>query len=632
MRQKPSRPLSWRKKLVFSVVTTLGILTALELGLIFVGVRPVTDTRDPLLGFSHQLPLMELVRSPDGEDYYQTAAVKLVWFNAQQFPKQKAENCRRVFCLGGSTTYGHPYDDNTSFCGWLRESLPLVDATGSWEVINCGGISYASYRVVRLMEELANYQPDLFVVYSVHNEFLERRTYADILDRPESLLHLQSWLNQTRTFALMDRLLHQPSNTPRPTPDKEQTIAPENYLSAEVDEILNHTIGPVDYHRDEAWRQRVLKHYQWNLNRMVDIAQRAGAKIVFVTPASNERNCSPFKSEPAPGLSAESASELSRLLEQAATLAAQGEYREAEQTLISALKIDPEHAEAHYRLGQAYWNTQNLAEAEREFKLALNYDVCPLRALPAIEQAVRKIAQERAVALVDFEAQLRQQCRQRFGHGCLGDEFFLDHVHPTIDVNQWLAGWIIEELQQQSLVGGRAWEAVPQADKDQVAQRVMSRVDNYAHGVSLRNLAKVLHWSGKFAEAAPRASDALELIPNDPESRFVLADCLKNTGDVAGSLVQYDLLFSAGQDWGRAYLPYGELLLNQQDYTKAKTYLLLAVLREPQRAYVHYLLGKTHLALREYDFAYQSLAEANRLYPNDTETLKLLEQAKSATP
>ena len=35
-----------------------------------------------------------------------------------------------------------------------------------------------------LMEELAEYQPDLFVVYSGNNEFLEKRTYGKLLDEP----------------------------------------------------------------------------------------------------------------------------------------------------------------------------------------------------------------------------------------------------------------------------------------------------------------------------------------------------------------------------------------------------------------------------------------------------------------
>ena len=77
------------------------------------------------------------------------------FFNKQQFDRKKDKGVTRVFCLGGSTTFGRPYDDLTSFCGWLRELLPVADPSRKWELINAGGISYASYRVAALMEELS---------------------------------------------------------------------------------------------------------------------------------------------------------------------------------------------------------------------------------------------------------------------------------------------------------------------------------------------------------------------------------------------------------------------------------------------------------------------------------------------
>ena len=111
-----------------------------------------------------------------------TAQNKRGYFNVQGFPQVKAPGTYRIFTLGGSTTYGRPYDDKTSFSGWLREFLPMADSQRNWEVINAGGISYASYRVAHLMEELVNYQPDLFIIYTGHNEFLEERTYGQIRD------------------------------------------------------------------------------------------------------------------------------------------------------------------------------------------------------------------------------------------------------------------------------------------------------------------------------------------------------------------------------------------------------------------------------------------------------------------
>ena len=53
-----------------------------------------------------------------------TATGRRGHFNLQRFEREKPENNYRIFCLGGSTTYGRPYDDRTSFCGWLRRLLP----------------------------------------------------------------------------------------------------------------------------------------------------------------------------------------------------------------------------------------------------------------------------------------------------------------------------------------------------------------------------------------------------------------------------------------------------------------------------------------------------------------------------
>ena len=89
------------------------------------------------------------------------------------------------------------------------------------------------------------------------------------------------------------------------------------------------------------------------------------------------------------------------------------------------------------------------SEAQTEFRGALNEDVCPLRAVDEINQSIRSVASDLNVAVVDFESLLRDKCNRDLGHGCLGEEYFLDHVHPTIEVNRELALWIIESLKER---------------------------------------------------------------------------------------------------------------------------------------------------------------------------------------
>ena len=144
-----------------------------------------------------------------------------------------------------------------------------------------------------------------------------------------------------------------------------------------------------------------------------------------------------------------------------------------------------------------------------------------------------------------------------------------------------------------------------------------------------RNLAKTLHWAGKFEEAEPHARNALDRLPDDPESRFVLADCLKNTGRYGEAIDEYDRLFAFDFDFERAYHQFGYLLAQEGYFAKAKAYLILAAVREPENASIQYTLGTVHLRLGEYDFAVESLSESDRRYPNDASTLYLLAQAKA---
>ena len=147
----PLRALSKWKKCGYAALAFVLFFSLLEALLFLLGVTPSLYDEDPYLGFSGSTPLFV---AKSGEPRMETARNKQRWFNYQTFLIDKAPDTLRIFCLGGSTTYGRPYEDPHSFCGWLREYLPEADSSKQYEVINAGGISYASYRLSHLMEEL----------------------------------------------------------------------------------------------------------------------------------------------------------------------------------------------------------------------------------------------------------------------------------------------------------------------------------------------------------------------------------------------------------------------------------------------------------------------------------------------
>ncbi len=420
---KPRRKIPWYRRVVYSLQPALIILSAFEFGLRLAGFQSLCSTEDPLVGFTAVNPLFEPV---DGMPKLMvTAPNKRVWFNEQIFLKTKPAGMRRVFCVGGSTTYGRPYSDATSYCGWLRKLLPKL--TGQdWEVINAGGVSYASYRNASLMQELARYEPDLFIVYSAHNEFLERRTYAGLFARPSWLRNTQGLLEKSCLVSMMVRWLNAGSQNGLANESQSKTsedqsgasgqvAAGVDRLPAEVDERLNHTLGPTDYTRDDAWAEKVLVHYRLNIQRMVDMARDCGAEIVFITPASNESDCSPFKSELATGLVMADQNAFAMALDTARQAAAESTWETAIASYQSALQLDPRHPDANFELGRALGEVGRFSEAQSAFSRAIDEDICPLRATTEISDVVREVAQAKHVPLVEFERNLRRFAEQKTG-------------------------------------------------------------------------------------------------------------------------------------------------------------------------------------------------------------------------
>ena len=126
--------------------------------------------------------------------------------------------------------------------------MPLADGDREWDVVNAGGISYASYRVAGVMEELTRYQPDLFVVYTGHNEFLEERSYARLRDVPGPIKSIMSLLARTRTWEALRNLLGGPRGV------ESEGMSSRAILPAEVKAKLDHSAGPASYERDELRR------------------------------------------------------------------------------------------------------------------------------------------------------------------------------------------------------------------------------------------------------------------------------------------------------------------------------------------------------------------------------------------
>jgi hypothetical protein len=445
-RPRARRPL-W-KAFAFrlaAVLVGLSPLILLEVGLRALDLGRPTDTNDPFVGFSELHPLFVLNQATGR---YEIPKSRQTHFRPESFAAEKQPGEFRIFVLGGSTVQGRPWAIETSFTTWLELSLSAADPERKWEVVNCGGVSYATYRLVPILEEVLQYQPDLVIFCEGHNEFLEDRSYDSVRQSPAAVSTLQRHAAGLRTYNLFRDALLSASSRQQSQAGDRQLLPPE------MNARLDWQDGIDQFHRDPAWQAVVIEHFAFNLRRMVDIADRAEVPLLFVSPVSN-LEWPPFKSEHRAGLSPQQREQFNHLLQQASEQYAASPAA-ALALLEQARAIGDQHALVHYEIGRCQRDLLRLDDAKASWIRAKDLDVCPLRMLEPMKLLINRTAAETGTPLVDAEAILAA----RSDSGFPDNQWLVDHCHPTIEGHQLIADAIVEKMARQKfLLPQTDWQA-----------------------------------------------------------------------------------------------------------------------------------------------------------------------------
>jgi len=413
------------------VLLGLALLLLVEvLVRLFVAPAGGIELQDPYVSFEGTRPLF--VPAASGRRF-ETSSERLTFFQRDSFAAVKDAHTRRVFCLGGSTVQGRPYSIETSFTSWLELSLQAADPQTNWEVVNCGGISYAGYRLVPIMREILEYDPDLFIIYTGHNEFLEDRTYGRIKKMPSLLKKVHRIMLNLQTYRLI--------STPRP-----RSLS-KSVLPVEVQAKLDYEQGLESYRRDDIWRDATIEHFRFNIECMAKMSLAADVPIILVNPVSNIRDCPPFKSEFSQALSRREVENVVKLWAKASTLD-WADVAEKVNLLEQALAIEPRHAGLLYAAGKCYERMGRWGQAKERFMAAKEQDICPLRILEPMREAIRDLAGRYKLPLLDAEMIIEEQT----DNAIAGNMWLLDHVHPTISGHQLIAKALHDEMAGLNLV------------------------------------------------------------------------------------------------------------------------------------------------------------------------------------
>ncbi len=434
-KSRKTRKPRWKWVLFRLLAIGIGLLPLLVFELIARGAGwgIINEQTDPFVGFDSVQPLFVANSETECMEVDQR---RYPYFRPESFSIKKPANEFRIFCLGGSTVQGRPYAIETSFTTWLEIALNVADRSKQWNAINCGGVSYASYRLAPILDEILQYEPDLIILYTGHNEFLEDRTYSKIKQVPQWQKNVHRKLGALRTYRMLRYWLA--------TKNKKSVDTAKSSLPTEVDARLDYENGLADYHRDEIWKQGVIAHFDHNLRRMVQSARQAGIPVLLVNPVVNLVDQPPFKSEHRSDIT-----EASKKLfaEHFKTGRQSPDVNTSLDALRKAEQIDPEYAAVHYAMGQAYLTLGNTLKAQAALIKSKETDICPLRIVEPMRQSIFQIARETGCPVVDLQQYFDQRSKTKIA----GRQFLVDHVHPSIAAHQKIADVILSELVAQKI-------------------------------------------------------------------------------------------------------------------------------------------------------------------------------------
>ncbi|MBL8899258.1 MAG: hypothetical protein JNM84_16600 [Planctomycetes bacterium] len=174
----------------------------------------------------------------------------------------------RVAMFGGSNTQGFPH-------AFLERELNRNAAAGEarFEVVNLGRRGYGSTRVAILCAQAACVEPDLYLIYSGHNEFVERGFEIDLekqwsgdwVQRTADLAH------HLRTFQVLVGWMSDGSSSAA------SGVRPEEW------KWEHSKFAALTY---EQTKER-FEIYRGNLRKMIRSARARGAKVLLCTLIAN---------------------------------------------------------------------------------------------------------------------------------------------------------------------------------------------------------------------------------------------------------------------------------------------------------------------------------------------------------
>jgi len=332
----------------------------------------------------------------------------------ESFVRHKPPGVTRVFCLGGSTTFGYPFPAEVAWPALLEKRLQALYPQRPFEVINLGGTAYGSARILGLLRSVLAYQADLIVIAGGDAEFVEDSFRASVSLKAEP----NSWFNSLQLVQRIRRLLPKPD-----PPVLDVSLGDRGVAEVVFAPVLDGTV----YRPDQRRIKEVEARLHENFEKISELVNAAGIPLVLCTLPCNEKDWPPDPDDRLPP--AAQRRDWQKLWREAREAARNKQGAAALQLYDEAASRWHNNASFCFEYGRLLLQAGRNAEAGRWLRAAVDLDPTPIRAGTATNAAVRSVAERGGHQLVDLEQAFRNHSPQ----GVTGERLVLDYAHPTVE-------------------------------------------------------------------------------------------------------------------------------------------------------------------------------------------------------
>jgi tetratricopeptide (TPR) repeat protein len=417
-----ARPLSrwrfWLPRIAIAIVAPVLLLALTEVALRLFHVGYSTDLMEPCAIHGRPSSCYNLFFAAP---FFPPGMIKTPQFFS--IDPLKPQGTYRIFVLGESAAMGDP-DFAYGFSRYLEVMLRRQFPAMKFEVVNTGMVAINSHVSLAMARELANYRPDMFVVYAGSNEVVGPYGPGAVVTTSSMSLPVIRASISVRSSRIGQLLVDS-----RQPPGEWRGM--EMFLDKQV--------------RADSLRMRpAYDNFAGNLRNIVSVGRASGAQVLLSTIATNLRDFAPFGSLHRAGLAPDALRSWAALVQHGAELEAAQSFQEGLKLYASAAQIDDQYAELQFRMARCYWALGNFAAAKEFYTRARDLDTLRFRADSRINEIIRATAKDsgQSAVLLDTEALLAGESR----NGVIGGEMLYDHVHLTPVANYLLARSVFEQV------------------------------------------------------------------------------------------------------------------------------------------------------------------------------------------